>query len=87
MPLMRYRFLTSVQISVKLVIQPDTSPTLQYHGYGLVYHVACLFTSPALDEYSFCLPTEGSFRLSRPGCLVLRLEVVYPSKDGHTSRH
>ena len=32
----------------------------------------CLFTPPACAGYSFCLPTEGWLRLSRPGCLVLR---------------
>jgi len=27
--------------------------TLQDHGYGLVYHAMCLFTSPAFAGYSF----------------------------------
>ena len=35
-------------ILVILVLQPDTSPTLQHHRYKLVYHDMCLFTSPSL---------------------------------------
>jgi len=47
---------TSALISVKLVIQPDTSPTLQDHGYGLVYHVKCLFTLLSLGTHGRIVP-------------------------------
>jgi len=32
--------------------QPGTSSTLQDQGYGLVYHVLCLFTATAFAGYS-----------------------------------
>ena len=58
--LMRYTaFRTSALISVKLVLQPDTSSILQDNGYGLVYNAMYLFTSPAFAGYSFYLPTVG----------------------------
>jgi len=37
----------------KLARQPGISTTLQDHGYGLVYHAMCLFTSAAFARYSF----------------------------------
>jgi len=66
-------------ISVKLVLQPDTSPTLQDHRYGLAYHVMCLSTFSGFAGYSTACPqTDGS------GWVVLGArfcaKVVYPSK-------
>jgi len=57
--------------STLISVQLDTSTILSDHGYGLVYHVICLFTSPTFARYSFQPATEGRLRLSRPGCLVL----------------
>jgi len=46
-------FRTSALISVELVVQPDTSPTLtDSDGYGVVYHTVCLFSPPAFIGYS-----------------------------------
>jgi len=39
--------------------QPDTSTTLQDHGYGVAYDTICLFALPAFNGYSLCLPTDG----------------------------
>ena len=58
-------------VSASQSVQPGTSTTLWYHGYGLVYNVMCLFTPPAFTGYSFQPATEGRLRLSRSWCLVL----------------
>jgi len=56
---MRYRFPYVGLITV----QPDTSPALQDHGYGPVYHAMCPFTPPTFAEYSFAyLQRDGSGR-------------------------
>ena len=41
----RYRF-PSVGADLRI------STTLQDHGYGLMYHAMCLFTSPSFTRYS-----------------------------------
>jgi len=70
-PLMHYHFPYVGADLRKLVHQPGIQQTLRDHGYGLVYHAMCLFTSPAFARYSFPPDMEGELRLSRPGCLVL----------------
>jgi len=42
-------------------------PTLQNHGYGLLYHAMCLFTPQLLPGTHSRISTEGRLRLSRPG--------------------
>jgi len=81
---MRYRSSrSSVLISVTYP-SARHQPTLQDHGYGLVYNSMCLFTPQlSLGTQSSYPRRDGSLRL---GCLVLRwggLPVLY----GHTSRH
>jgi len=79
---------TSALISVKLAVQPATSTTLQDHGYGLVYRAKCLFTPLAFAGYSFQLTHKKWLRLSIDmGACWFCAEVIYPSKDGHPSRH
>ena len=57
---------------------------LRDHGYGLVYHAICLFAPPAFAGYSF-QPNDRrqSVGLGAWFCT----NVVYPSKDGHSSMH
>jgi len=65
-PLNRYRF---PYISADHCSQPDTRPTLQDEGYGLLYHTMCLLillgTHPAYPQ------RDGS------GCAWFCAEVVY----------
>jgi len=66
---MRYRFSYVGADLCCLAFQPNTSTTLQYHEYGLVYYAMCLFTKAG---FSISPTHRGQLGLSRPGCLVLR---------------
>jgi len=52
-PLMRYHFPYISADLCKLVHQPGIQWILWDHGYGLVYHMICLFTHSVSARYSF----------------------------------
>ena len=71
---MRYRFPYVGADLRKLVLQPDTSEHCKTTDTGwCITLCVCLLPQLSLDSHT-SLPTEGGLRLSRHGCLVLRIE-------------
>jgi len=62
---MRYCF-PYVGADLRYLVLSQTPPTLQDHGYGLVYHAMCLFTPQLSLGTQLRLPPEGWLRLSTP---------------------
>jgi len=85
--LMCYRFPYVGADLCKPVLQPGISEHCETTDMGwCIMRYACLLSQLSPGTH-FSLTAEGGFRLSRPGCLILRRGGLYPSQHGHPPRH